>query len=64
MNNEPWVSIDEIARHLSVSRDTVYRWIKDRGMPAYRIGHQWKFKVSSVDQWVESGKAGKDTDKE
>ena len=58
MNSEPWVSIDEVARHLSVSRDTVYRWLKDRGMPAHRVGHQWKFKLSSVDQWVESGQAG------
>lgn len=57
MTNEPWVSLDQIARHLSVSRDTVYRWIDDRGLPAHKVGRLWKFKVSEVDEWVRAGNA-------
>ncbi len=52
MKKEPWVSLDDIAEHLSVSRDTVYRWIDDRGMPAHKVVRMWKFKISEVDQWV------------
>lgn len=55
---EPWVSVDEIATHMGVSKDTVYRWIAERGMPSAKVGGRWKFRVSKVDQWVESGKAG------
>lgn len=55
---EPWVSGDEIARHLGVAKDTVYRWIETRGLPAHRMGRLWKFKVSEVDAWVEKGGAG------
>lgn len=57
MNNEPWVSLDEIASHLGVSRDTVYRWIENRGMPAHKLGRLWKFQVSEVNEWVRAGKA-------
>lgn len=57
MGTEPWVSLDEIVRHLSVSRDTVYRWIDDRGLPAHKVGRLWKFKVSDVDEWVRAGEA-------
>lgn len=57
MNNEPWVSLDEIAGHLGVSRDTVYRWIENREMPAHKLGRLWKFQVSEVDEWVRAGKA-------
>ncbi len=46
MKSEPWVTLDDITRHLSVSRDTIYRWIDDRGLPAHRMGRQRKFKVS------------------
>ena len=56
--SEPWVSGDEIARHLGVAKDTVYRWIETRGLPAHRMGRLWKFKVSEVDAWVEQGGAG------
>ncbi len=63
MKNEPWGSLDEIADHLGVSRDTVYRWIDDREMPANKIGRLWKFKVSEVDKWVRAGKAGEDASK-
>lgn len=59
MTNEPWVSIDAIARHLDVSKDTVYRWIDQRGMPAHKVGRQWKFKISEIDAWVRAGKARK-----
>jgi excisionase family DNA binding protein len=63
MKNEPWGSLDEIADHLGVSRDTVYRWIDDREMPANKVGRLWKFKVSEVDKWVRAGKAGEDASK-
>jgi len=55
---ERWLSVDEIAEHLGVSRDTIYNWINGKNMPAHRIGKLWKFKVSEVDEWAKSGKAG------
>jgi excisionase family DNA binding protein len=54
---EPWTSVQDIARHLGVARDSVYRWIERRRLPAHRIGRHWKFKVSEVDQWVRAGGA-------
>jgi excisionase family DNA binding protein len=44
--------VEEICGHLGVSRDTTYRWIADRRMPAHRIGRLWKFKLSEVDGWA------------
>jgi excisionase family DNA binding protein len=54
--NERWLSLAEIATHLGVSKDSVYRWL-DRNMPAHKVGRQWKFKVDEVDAWVRSGQA-------
>jgi excisionase family DNA binding protein len=55
---EAWASVDDVMSHLGVARDTIYRWIEGRGMPAHRIGRLWKFKLSEVDTWVRSGGAG------
>lgn len=49
---ESWVSLDEVAKHLGVAKDSVYRWIDGRGLPAHKIGRLWKFKLSEVDRWV------------
>ena len=59
MSNEPekWSSLEEIAEHLGVSKDTIRNWIKKAVIPHRRIGKQYKFKVSEVDAWVDSGKS-------
>lgn len=57
--NDRWLSVDEVSEHLGVKRDTVYKWINDKGLPAHKIGRLWKFKVSQVDTWVETGTAQK-----
>ena len=35
---EGWVGIAEVAAHLRVARDTVYRWVDTKGLPAHRGG--------------------------
>ncbi len=51
---EKWSSLDEVASHLGVSKDTLYRWIANKQMPAHKIGRLWKFKISEVDEWVKT----------
>ena len=57
MPTEPWVSVEDLAKHLGVAKDSVYRWIDHKGLPAHKIGRLWKLKVSEVDDWVRSGGA-------
>lgn len=54
---EPWVSVQEVATHLGVAKDSVYRWIDNKALPAHKIGRLWKFKLSEVDVWVRSPSA-------
>lgn len=54
---EKWSNLEEIAEHLGVSKDTIRNWIKKEVIPYHRVGKQYKFKVSAVDAWVESGKS-------
>jgi excisionase family DNA binding protein len=62
MTAEPWVSVDQIAAHLGVTRDSIYRWIERKSLPAHRVGRLWKFKVSEVDEWVREGGADEHKD--
>jgi len=55
-----WLSVEEIADYLGVSKDTVYGWISKREMPAHKVGRLWKFKADEIDEWVRNGKAADD----
>ncbi|OPY62291.1 MAG: Helix-turn-helix domain protein [Syntrophorhabdaceae bacterium PtaU1.Bin034] len=53
---ERWVGVDDVAAHLGVAKDSVYRWIEERGLPAHRVGRLFRFKLSEIDDWVRTGK--------
>jgi excisionase family DNA binding protein len=53
--SEPWLSADDIASHLGVTKDTVYAWIVDKRVPAHKVGRHWKFQESEIDEWVRRG---------
>ncbi|MDD3271858.1 MAG: helix-turn-helix domain-containing protein [Syntrophomonadaceae bacterium] len=54
---EKWSSLEEVAEHIGVNKDTVRNWIKKDMIPAHRIGKLWKFKLSEIDEWIKSGKS-------
>ena len=56
MNTEPWVTAEQVAQHLGVVKDTVYRWRERKGLPAHKIGRLWKFQLSEVGANRENGK--------
>jgi excisionase family DNA binding protein len=52
-----WLSVQELSDYLGIKRDTVYKWILRRSMPAHKVGRLWKFKKEEIDGWVRSGAA-------
>jgi len=52
-----WLSVQEIAQYLGISKETVYRWLDKGKIPAHRVGKLWKFKISEVDNWIKTGGA-------
>ncbi len=57
VSNDRWLSVEEIAEYLGIKRDTVYKWIDRKKMPAHKVGSLWKFRKEEVDDWVRSGEA-------
>ena len=61
-NTEHWSNLEETDNHIGVSKYTIRSWIKKETIPHHKVGRQYKFKISKVDAWVESGKSA-DADK-
>lgn len=56
--NDKWIGIEQAAEYLGVNKDTIRNWIKKgNGIPAHKIGKLWRFKVSELDSWIESGRS-------
>jgi excisionase family DNA binding protein len=51
-----WLSVEEIAEYLGVSRDAIYSWVGKTGIPAHKVGRLWKFKTAEIDEWVRQSK--------
>ncbi len=62
MTVEPWVTLQDVAKHLQVAEDTVHRWIAKKGMPATKAGRVWRFKLTEIDEWMRSGGASDSQD--
>lgn len=52
-----WLTVEQIAAHLQVSKETIYRWLDRERIPAHKVGKQWRFLASEVDEWVKRGEA-------
>ena len=52
-----WCSTKEICAYLGTSRDTLLVWIATKNILAHKVGRNWKFKISEIDEWIKSGQA-------
>ena len=52
------LSVKDAARILSVTEKTIYRWIKQELVPAYRINGQHRFNQSELLEWATSRRMG------
>lgn len=57
-SGESWVRVAEVAAHLRVAKESVYRWVESKAFPAHRVGRLLRFKLSEVDEWVKLSARG------
>lgn len=48
------MTTEEVLHYLRVTPRTIYRLIKAGDIPATRVGHQWRFRRSDLDEWLQS----------
>ena len=50
---DEWFTLVELGDWLKVSRTTAYRLVRERDIPAYRIGRATRLRRSDVERWLE-----------
>ena len=49
-----WISVKEAAAHLNLSTSYLYQKGDSVGIPRYKIGNKFRYKMSELDAWVQS----------
>src|SRR5271154_1798327 len=47
------MNIRQASQYLGVSPDTLYKYVGEQRIPAFKLGNRWRFKKSRLDQWME-----------
>ncbi len=47
------MDIREASDYLGVSRETLYKYVYEERIPAFKLGNRWKFKKTVLDRWME-----------
>jgi len=46
------LTLEAVAQFLRVHPSTVYRLLRKRSIPAFKVGADWRFNQDSVERWV------------
>jgi excisionase family DNA binding protein len=46
------MTLDEVAQYLHVHPSTVYRLLKEKRIPAFKLGSDWRFNQESIERWM------------
>jgi excisionase family DNA binding protein len=54
-SEDEYLTFEQAAELLSVSRSTLYRWLRDGEVPGHKLGRQWRFVREELEQWSRRG---------
>ena len=47
------MNVRQASQYLGVSPDTLYKYVYEEKIPAFKLGNRWKFKKTILDTWME-----------
>lgn len=53
------MNIREASHYLGISRETLYKYVLEERIPAFKLGNRWKFKKTVLDFWMEEKSTGR-----
>lgn len=51
MQDNEIMTLEEVAAYLKVKPQTIYTWAQEKKIPAAKLGKEWRFKRSIIDEW-------------
>lgn len=49
--SSPIMTVKELTRYLQISPSTIYKLLRKRQLPGFKIATDWRFDRDSIDRW-------------
>ncbi len=53
-SDEEIMTIEEVAKYLKMKPQTIYKWAQDGQIPGTKLGKEWRFRKSILDEWIDT----------
>lgn len=54
MNHDEIMTLEEVAHYLKLKPQTVYKWAQEQQIPGTKLGKEWRFRKSLLDEWIDT----------
>jgi excisionase family DNA binding protein len=56
--NDELLTFEEARGYLKIHKATLYKWIREKKIPASKIGRMWRFKKLKLEKWIDQQTKG------
>jgi excisionase family DNA binding protein len=57
MESREVMNVRQASQYLGISPDTLYKYVAEERIPAFKLGNRWRFKKTTLDRWMEKQSA-------
>lgn len=54
MSNQDIMTVEDVAKYLKLKPQTVYKWAQEGQIPGTKLGKEWRFRRSIIDEWIDT----------
>ncbi len=58
MESREVMNVRQASQYLGISPDTLYKYVAEERIPAFKLGNRWRFKKTMLDRWMEKQSTG------
>jgi excisionase family DNA binding protein len=51
-SQKAYLNVQDVAKRFGVNVTTVYRLVEQGKLPAFKVGKQWRFSETRLDEWI------------
>jgi len=54
MTSDDIMTLEEVAKYLKLTPQTVYKWAQEGQIPGAKLGKEWRFRRRIIDEWIDT----------